>query len=104
MELNAELRSLLNHLIQTCKDGQEGFLTAAENVHDAGVKQLFNECSLQRSKYAGELQSLAHELGESNPEYASSVSGAMHRGWINVKSAAIHGDARAILRECERGE
>ncbi len=104
METNTHLRCTLNHLIQTCKDGQEGYLTAAENVSDAEAKKFFNECSLQRSKFAGELQALAHELGESNPEYASSVSGTLHRGWINLKSAILSGDARAILQECERGE
>jgi uncharacterized protein (TIGR02284 family) len=104
METNTHLRCTLNHLIQTCKDGQEGYLTAAENVSDAEAKTFFNECSLQRAKFTGELQTLAHELGDSNPEYASSVSGALHRGWINLKSAVLSGDAHAILRECERGE
>lgn len=104
METNTRLRCTLNHLIQTCKDGQEGYLTAAENVSDAEAKKFFNECSLQRAKFTGELQTLAHELGESNPEYASSVSGALHRGWINLKSAVLSGDAHAILLECERGE
>lgn len=104
METNTHLRCTLNHLIQTCKDGQEGYLTAAENVSDAEAKRFFNECSLQRAKFAGELQALAHELGDSNPEYASSVSGALHRGWINLKSAVLSGNAPTILRECERGE
>lgn len=104
METNTSLRCTLNHLIQTCKDGQEGYLTAAENVADADVKRFFNECSLQRAKFAGELQTLAHELGDSNPEYASSVSGALHRGWINLKSVIMSGDAHAVLLECERGE
>jgi uncharacterized protein (TIGR02284 family) len=104
METNTHLRCTLNHLIQTCKDGQEGYLTAAENVGDADVKRFFNECSLQRAKFTGELQTLAHELGDSNPEYASSVSGALHRGWINLKSAIMSGDTHSILLECERGE
>lgn len=104
METNTSLRCILNHLIQTCKDGQEGYLTAAENVADTDVKRFFNECSLQRAKFAGELQTLAHELGDSNPEYASSVSGALHRGWINLKSAIMSGDTHAVLLECERGE
>jgi uncharacterized protein (TIGR02284 family) len=104
METNINLRSILNDLIQTCKDGQEGYLTAAENVSDEEVRKFFNQCSLHRAKFAGELQSLAHELGDSNPEYASSVAGAIHRGWINLKSAIANREAHAILRECERGE
>lgn len=104
MQSNSELRSTLNALIQTCRDGQEGFLTAAENVQGDELKKLFNECSLQRSKFTGELQSLAHELGDSNPETSSSVTGTLHRGWINLKTAIVGRDQHAILAECERGE
>ncbi|MDR3403408.1 MAG: PA2169 family four-helix-bundle protein [Chthoniobacter sp.] len=104
MQSNADLRCSLNRLIQICKDGQEGFLTAAENVGDPETKKLFSEYSLQRSKYVGELQAMSHELGESDPENESSVPGAVHRGWMNLKGAVLSGDAHTILVECERGE
>ena len=38
------------------------------------------------------------------PETSSSTTGALHRGWINLKSAITGGDEHAILAECERGE
>ena len=101
---NADLRCSLNHLIQTCKDGQEGFLTAAENVGDLDTKRLFSEYSLQRSKYVGELQAILRDLGDSDPENASSNAGTVHRGWINLKGAILSEDVHAILVECERGE
>ncbi|MEP6672679.1 MAG: PA2169 family four-helix-bundle protein [Chthoniobacter sp.] len=104
VQSNADLRCRLNHLIQTCKDGQEGFLTAAENVADPDSKKLFSEYSLQRSKFVGDLQSMAHELGESDPEAEGSVTGTAHRGWMNLKSAILSEDAHAVLVECERGE
>jgi uncharacterized protein (TIGR02284 family) len=104
MQSNSELRSTLNDLIQTCRDGQEGFLTAAENVQGEELKKVFNECSLQRAKFTGELQQAAHDLGNSNPENSSSVSGTLHRGWINLKTAIGGRDQHAILAECERGE
>jgi uncharacterized protein (TIGR02284 family) len=104
VQSNLELRSNLNDLIQTCRDGQEGFLTAAENVQGAELKKLFNECSLQRARFTGELQQTAHSLGDSNPENSSSVSGTLHRGWINLKTAIGGRDQHAILAECERGE
>ena len=96
--------SILNDLIETLKDGQEGFRTAAENVPSADLKTLFSEYSLQRSKFAGELQTLAHSLGDAEPGTDGSVSGALHRGWINLKSALTSQDEHAILAECERGE
>jgi uncharacterized protein (TIGR02284 family) len=97
-------KSLLNDLIETLKDGQEGFRAAAEDVQSSDLKALFSEYSLQRSKFAGELQALARSLGESDPEDSGSVAGALHRGWINLKSALSSKDEHAILAECERGE
>jgi uncharacterized protein (TIGR02284 family) len=96
--------STLNSLIETLKDGQEGFRQASEAVKDSQLKSLFNELSLQRSKFAGELQNQVVQLGESDPEKSSSTAGAMHRAWINIKSAITSQDDHAILAECERGE
>lgn len=101
---NADVRCSLNHLIQTCKDGQEGFLTAAENVGDSEIKVMFSEYSLKRSKFVGELQAVLHDLGDSDPENASSTAGTVHRGWIDLKGAILTGDVHAVLVECERGE
>ncbi len=49
-------------------------------------------------------ESQAVALGESKPEDSSSAAGAMHRAWINLKSAIAKRDDHAILAECERGE
>lgn len=104
MSQNKEAISTLNSLIETLKDGQEGFKQAAEAVKDSQLKTTLNELSLQRSKFAGELQSAVISLGESEPEKSSSTAGALHRAWINMKSAITSQDDHAILAECERGE
>ncbi len=95
--------STLNNLIETCKDGQEGFKQAAEGIQRSDVKSVFYELGQQRAKFAGELQALVRELG-GDPETTSSTSGALHRGWINIKSAITGKDDAAILNEAERGE
>jgi uncharacterized protein (TIGR02284 family) len=104
MSQQKEIISTINGLIETLKDGQEGFRQAAAAVNDSRLKSLFSDYSLQRSKFAGELQNEAITLGEHNPENSSSTAGAMHRAWINLKSAITSGDDHAILAECERGE
>ncbi|MEO5721112.1 MAG: PA2169 family four-helix-bundle protein [Chthoniobacterales bacterium] len=104
MSQNKETISTLNSLIETLKDGQEGFRQASEAVKDTQLKSLFSELSLQRSKFAGELQSHVIQLGEPEPEDSSSTAGALHRAWINMKSAITSQDDHAILAECERGE
>lgn len=104
MSQNKEAISTLNGLIETLKDGQEGFRQAADAIKDGQVKSTLNGFSLQRSKFAGELQNQVIQLGESEPETSSSTAGAMHRAWINIKSAVSSQDDHAILAECERGE
>ena len=91
-------------MIETLKDGQEGFKQAAEGVNDPQLKALFNDYSHQRSRFATQLQSQAQSLGEPEPETSSTATGALHRAWINLKSAVTRGDDHAILAECERGE
>ena len=100
---NDDVISTLNGLIETCKDGQNGFKEAAEGVERSDLKSLFYEFSQQRSQFAGELQSLVQSLG-GDPENTGSVAAAIHRGWINIKSAVTGKDDGAILSECERGE
>ena len=68
------------------------------------MKSLFRDYSQQRSRFASALQSEARHRGETEPETDSSATGALHRGWINLKSAITGGDEHAILAECERGE
>jgi uncharacterized protein (TIGR02284 family) len=104
MAQQKETISTINDLIETLKDGQEGFRQAAEAVKNPELKSLFNKFSMQRSRFAGELQSQAVALGESKPEDSSSAAGAMHRAWIDLKSAIAKRDDHAILAECERGE
>ena len=96
--------SVLNNLIETLKDGQEGFKQAAESVSNPTLNSLFRGYSDQRSRFATALQSEARQHGETEPETSSSATGALHRGWINLKSAITGGDEHAILAECERGE
>src|SRR5436190_15028623 len=94
----------LDELIETLKDGQQGFRQAAEAVSDSKLKSLFRDYSDQRSRFVTALQTEARKFGEDKPEDDSSAAGALHRGWINLKSAATGGDEHAILAECERGQ
>jgi uncharacterized protein (TIGR02284 family) len=95
--------STLNNLIETCRDGQNGFQTASEGVTNSELKTLFLGYSQQRAQFAGELQSEVRRLG-GDPENTGSVAASLHRGWINIKSAVTGKDEAAVIAECERGE
>jgi uncharacterized protein (TIGR02284 family) len=95
---------IIENLIETLKDGQEGFKQAAESVKDPQLKSLFEEYSRQRARFAIELRSQAQSPDERDSKMSGSAAGALHRGWINLKSAITSGHDHAILTECERGE
>jgi uncharacterized protein (TIGR02284 family) len=103
MAENDNVISVLNNLIETCKDGQNGFQTAAEGITRSELKSLFYQYSQQRAQFAGELQAEVRRLG-GDPEQTGSVAATLHRGWINIKSAVTGEDPNAVLAECERGE
>lgn len=100
---NARVIDTLNNLIETCKDGQNGFETAAENIQDANIRSLFEEFAQERADFVAELQNEVRRLG-GDPEKAGSAIASVHRGWINLKSAITGSSDHAILAECERGE
>lgn len=103
MASNEAVISTLNNLIETCRDGQEGFKNSAENVKNSELKELFYTYSQQRAKFVGELQDEVRRLG-GDPEKEGSISASLHRGWIDLKSALTGGDDDAIISEAERGE
>ena len=97
------ISSVLNGLIETCKDGQHGFSTAAKDVKNPSLKALFDELSFERTRFISELEDLVRSVGE-DVEQTGSVAGAMHRAWIDLKSALSSGSEHAVLADCERGE
>ena len=95
--------SVLEDLIETCRDGQKGYQDAASHVKRADLKTWFLQESLQRGRYAEELQAELPRLGEPDKKVSGSVSAALHRAWIDAKSALGAGD-HSILSSIEAGE
>jgi uncharacterized protein (TIGR02284 family) len=95
--------STLNHLIETNKDGADGFRQAAEAVTNADAKALFTSRVPAKERAMAELQATVRQLG-GDPEASGSVAAAVHRGFINIKSLVTGKDEAAIITECLRGE
>lgn len=93
----------LNGLIRVSRDGQEGFRVCAEHARSEHLKQIYMDRSRECADAVAELQSLVRQLG-GDPDTDGSAVGAMHQGWVGLRSALSRDDDAAVLAECERGE
>ena len=94
---------VLNDLLESARDGEYGFRDCAEHAQSAQLQGIFQRHSLECASAAAELE---HEIRRLDGEPASggTVAGALHRGWVSVKTALSSNDDIAVLQECERGE
>jgi uncharacterized protein (TIGR02284 family) len=94
---------VLQDLAECCLDGEYGFRACAEQAKSPELKSMF----LQR---ADDCRSGWTEINEQitacggKPEEHGSAAGALHRGWVAVKSTLSTYDDKAVLEEAERGE
>ena len=100
---NDDIIGTLNDLIETCKDGEEGFRTCAEDIERVDLKSIFERAAQRCAESARELQAEVLRRG-GKPERESSFAGSVHRRWVDIKSAITGKDDAAVLSECERGE
>jgi uncharacterized protein (TIGR02284 family) len=94
---------VLNDLIEMSRDGERGYMKAAQDAHHVSVKEALLEIADHCSKGVRELQDRVLDLG-GIPESGGSVAGALHRGWLDVKTVLGSRTDHAILVDCERGE
>ena len=95
--------SVLNDLIEVSRDGQQGFLKAAEDAQNPELKSLFSSRATEIATAVSELQAQVAALG-GKPEEHGSVTGALHRGWVSLRTAVADRSDLAILEETEKGE
>ena len=95
--------SVVEDLIETCKDGQKGYQDAASHTKRSDLKTYFNQQSLERASFAGELEAVLIQLGKPDKKISGSVSGSLHRAWIDTKVSLGAGD-HSILESVEAGE
>ena len=93
-------------LIETLKNGEEGFRKAAEKLSDSSRADLADEFTVyseQRARFAAELAAMTNAYGDDVPQ-RSTLPGAVHRGWIAVKDALSGSSPEAVLKAASTGE
>ncbi len=102
MDRNATIDNL-NRLVHVNKEAETGFLTAAENVKNSELETLFTGYANQHAKFAAELQSEIERPGGSRSD-SGTPAGALHRGWVDLKSTLSSHSAAGILAACKSVE
>lgn len=100
---NDEVIDTLNDLLESCRDGEYGFSTSADNAKSADLKAVLMRHAAESREAGLELQALIRQLG-GEPEEGGTVSGALHRGWVSVRGTLSTYSDLSMLEECERGE
>jgi uncharacterized protein (TIGR02284 family) len=95
--------AVLNNLVAACKDGENGYRSAVQDVEGQRLKDLFQINMQQRAEFTDELLAEIHRL-DTAAERKGSLLATIHRGWMNMKAALCHKNVSAVLTECERGE
>src|SRR3984957_16739310 len=76
----------LRDLIETLRDGHQGFIELEKNLKDPEARKLFREETLVRAGFAAELENELHHFGAKDVKVASSTPGKGHPAWGELKA------------------
>jgi uncharacterized protein (TIGR02284 family) len=98
-----EIEEKINSIIQKNEDAVLGYMKAAENAKGIGLQSYFSNKVLERNNFIASLKSAAPALNLRN-DTDGSVTGALHRTWMDIKAAFSSDDDEAMLEEAIRGD
>ncbi|WP_454764364.1 PA2169 family four-helix-bundle protein [Cupriavidus campinensis] len=101
--VQGQLVFTLNHLIEVGKDGELGCLTGAREVHNAELRSILAGTAETCRNSVTELQALVSALG-AVPRDRGTMTGTMHRAWMEVMHVIAPHNDDAVLQLCEREE
>ncbi len=93
-------------LVETLKDGERGFASAAEKLRDSDRSEwaeTLQRLSEQRATFSREIVDLGHQYDE-DVDKSGTVAASLHRGWISLKDALTGDDAGSVLSAALTGE
>jgi uncharacterized protein (TIGR02284 family) len=100
---NSEIVNVLKGLVEICKDGQQGYKDAADDIKDEELAKIMLNYSNQREKFAFEIRDIIVSFG-SQADMLGNTFGVVHRLWMDIRFGIAGNGTEAIFRECLRGE
>ena len=99
-------KQVAKELVETLKDGERGFASAAEKLRDGDRAEwatTLQQLSEQRAEFHREIVALGHDYGD-DVDDSGTLAATLHRGWISLKDALSGDDAGAVLEAAATGE
>lgn len=93
----------LQELLEKNYDAEKDYKIAVERAENHDLKQFLMKQVVRRDHYATELDNLIHSLNE-HPKEKGTMSGSLHRTWLNLKSSFGKNTDETLLKECMQGE
>lgn len=94
---------VLNDLVATCHDAEEGYAKAAKGVHDRAISDRLTGISGERERFAAELREQVRKLGQSAATDAH-YGGILHRGWVDLETRIRPKNQHDLVQDCQRGD
>lgn len=98
-----EVGNKLNALLEKTYDAEKGFKKAAENVDNPSLKAYFENKSQERYNFGHELKREIRSFNQ-DVDKGGSLTGTVHRAWMDLKSLFSSDDEESMLEEAIRGE
>lgn len=95
--------NVLQGIIEKNYDAEKGYKKAMQDAKNPALKNFLKQQALQRSTFATAIDKELRDLGE-EPKESGSITGSLHRAWIDIKSSVAGNDDEAVLEEVIRGE
>lgn len=102
----SEDKQVAKELVETLKDGERGFASAAEKLRDGDHPEwatTLQRLSEQRAGFHREIVALGHDYGE-DVDKSGTLTATVHRGWISLKDALTGDDPSGVLKAALNGE
>ncbi len=104
MENNKATLETLNDLIQINNDRIAGYENAIGEIKDdAELKSVFTTKILESQQFKSTLVREIEVLGR-DADNDTSISGKLHRSWLDIKATFSGHSDKSILEECEFGD
>lgn len=95
--------NVLQGILEKNYDAEKGYTKAMKDAKTTALKGFLQQQAAQRSRFATAIDYQLRQLNET-PIESGSVTGTLHRAWIDIKSSVAGNDDEAVLEEVIRGE